>query len=339
VATWRWAIGPWYLPPQRELTLATSRKITFNLTAPATASFSLPGRSDEAGDLAEMLTDLWAYRDDRLVFRGRVINLADTVSADVHTVAADCVDYRGLLARRLLLDGDQLAWSTATYAEIAWGLVAATQNKPNGGLGIVQGVWVADAAQAPSNYRVRNYTAGAELATTLDDLAGVAFDYQIDAELNMNLWAPSHRYLSGFVADYGGNVVAFTRSATATTWANVVRVSGAADSTAADVIFTQTPEGRFEQQIGYPDVVLQSTIDDRSIGDADRWLVRRSALNMDLRPGVIGDVDQVAPGAQIPVSLSSGRLSVGGIRTVQSTAIALDDTGVVHVTLGLLVNE
>jgi hypothetical protein len=339
VTVWRWVIGPWYLPPQRELTLARSRKITFNLTAPATASFSLPGRSAEADDLAEMLTDVWCFADARLVFRGRVIGLADTVTDNVHTVAADCVDYRGLLSRRLLVEGDPLNWSTPRYADIAWGLVQATQNKPQGGLGIYQGVWQPDAAQIPSNYRVRNYAAGAEIGQTLDDLAGVAFDYDIGANLAMNLYAPAKRYLSGFVADYGGNVVGFTRSATATSWANVVRVSGAADSTLGDVVFTETPEGRFEQQVGFPDVVLQSTVDQRVTGEADRWLVRRAAINMDLRAGVIGDVDDVAPGAQLPVSLVSGRLSVGGIRTVQSTQIALDDTGVAHVSLGMLVNE
>jgi hypothetical protein len=336
MVAWRWVIGPWTQPPQRELTLATSRQMTFTLTAPCTASFSLPGRSDEAAALTEMLTDVWVYADNNLVYRGRVTGLTDTVTAAAHTVAVAVTDYRGLLTRRLLVEGDQLNWSTATYAEIAWGLVALTQAKAGGGLGIVQGVWQADDAQTPSNYRVRNYAAGAEIGTTLDDLAGVAFDYNIDANLNMNLWAPSKTHASAFVADYGGTVVGFTRGSTATTWANVTRTSGEATSTVGDTIWTDSPEGRFEQQIGYPDVVLQDTIDQRSVSDHDTWMARRSSLNLDLRPGVIDSTADLDVGDQIQVALRSGRLNVTGVRTVQQLDVNLDDTGVTHVTVGLL---
>jgi hypothetical protein len=339
MVAWRWVIGPWYRPPQRELTLATSRKLTYNLTAPAAASFSLPGRSAEAADLAEMLTDVWVFEDLRLAYRGRIIGLTDTVTNNVHTVAADCVDYRGLLGRRLVVEGDQLNWSTPRYADIAWGLVAATQAKPGGGLGVVQGTWMPDDAQPPSGYRVRNYAAGLEVGKALDDLASVAFDYDIDPNLAMNLYAPGRRYTSGFVADYGGTVTGFTRNASATNWANVVRVSGAADSTVGYNAFTNADEGRFEQQVGYPDVVLQSTVDARGPADAARWLARRSALNLDLRPGVIGSVADIAPGAEITVALRSGRLNVYGPRTVQSVEVTVDDSGVPHVRVGMLTDE
>jgi hypothetical protein len=336
MTAWRWVIGPWYQPPQRELTLATSRSLTYTLTAPCTAKFSLPGRSDEASALTEMLTDLWVYADDNLVYRGRVIGLTDTVTADSHTVAADVTDYRGLLTRRLLTEVDQLNWSTATYAEIAWGLVAQTQAKTQGGLGIVQGVWQADAAQDPSNYRVRAYTAGAEVGATLDLLAGVAFDYGIDPNLAMNLWAPNKAHASAFVADFGGTVIGFTRASSATTWANVTRTSGDASTTAGDVVETQTPEGRFEQQIGYPDVKLQATVDERSVTDHAQWLNRRASLNLDLRPGVVASTVDLDVGDQITVALRSGRLNYSGVQTVSDLAVTLDDTGVTHVRVGLL---
>jgi hypothetical protein len=336
MVAWRWAIGPWYQPPQRELTLATSRTLTYTLTAPCTASFTLPGRSAEAAAITEMLTDLWVYADDNLVYRGRVVGLTDTVTADGHTVAAAVTDYRGLLSRRLLVDDDQLNWSAATYADIAWGLVTLTQAKPGGGLGIVQGVWQADDAQDPSNYRVRNYLAGAELGVTIDDLAKVAFDYNIDPNLNMNLWAPAKAHASAFVADYGGTVVGFTRATSATTWANVTRTSGEATQTVGDTIFTDGPEGRFEQQIGYPDVVLQATIDERSTSDHAQWLTRRASLNLDLRPGVVSSTVDLDVGDQIIVALRSGRLNVSGVQTVADLGVTLDDTGVTHIRVGLL---
>jgi hypothetical protein len=337
VVAWRWVIGPWNTQPQRELTLAYNRHLSFNLTAPAAATFSLPGRTDEAAALTEMLTDMWVYADNTLVYRGRIIAITDTVAQSGHTVAVTCTDYRGLLSRRLLVEGDQLNWSTATYAAIAWGLVQSTQAKTGGGLGVTQGVWQADTAQPPSGYRVRNYQPGAEIAKTLDDLAAVAFDYQIDPALKMNLWAPGKTHTSAFVADYGGTVIGFTRAATATGWANVVRVSGDATQTVAVNLATNQPEGRFEQQIGYPDVVLQDTLAQRAPTAQTDWLTRRSSLNIDLRPGIIAHTADVDVGSQITVALRSGRIHEVGTRTIQQLDVNLDDTGVTHTRLGLLV--
>jgi len=334
MVAWRWVIGPWGTGPERELTLANSRQMTATLTAPATASFSIPGRADEAALLSEMETDLWVYADANLVFRGRVVQLADTVTADVHTLACDVVDYRGLLSRRLLVEGDQLAWSTPNLAAIAWGLVNLTQQKTGGYLGIVQGTWTADSPASPPS--VRNYQAGQQIGQALDDLAGVAFDYQIDPALRMNLWAPSYRPVSAFVGDYGGTVLGFTRSATHSTWANVIRESGDASQTVGVNLSTVAQEGRFEQQIGNPDVVLQTTVAQRAAADQQKWLARRASLNMDLRPGVVHSFADLACGSQIQVALRSGRLNVTGTYTVQQVKISLDDTGVTHTNVGLL---
>jgi hypothetical protein len=334
VTAWRWVIGDWNVAPARELTLATGRQLAYTLTAPATASFNLPGRADEALTLKRMISDLWVYADQHLVYRGRVVNLTDTVTADAHTVAVETVDYRGLLTRRLLVEGDQLAWSSPNYATIAWGLVAATQAKTDGGLGITQGIWQADSPPNPPV--VRHYQAGAEIGKTVDDLAAVAFDYGIDANLKMNLWAPSKALTSGFVADYGGTVVGFTFAAVATSWANVVRVSGDATATVSENVWKQSPEGRFEQQIGYPDVVLQDTLRARSAADSAAWLNRRVSLNMDLRPGVVNSTADLDVGSVITVALVDGRIDYTAQVTVAQLAINLDDTGVSHVRVGVL---
>lgn len=334
---WRLVIGDWTGPPERELTLATNRKATFTLTAPATLAFDLPGESDEAALLEEMVTDVWVYGDAVLVFRGRVTALTDTVTADAHTVAVTAVDYRGLLSRRLLVEGDQLNWSNATYAEIAWGLVTATQAKAGGGLGIVQGVWVPDPAQIPSNYRVRNYAAGLEIGKAVDDLAGVAFDYQIDPGLHFNLWAPGKAHISAFVADYGGTVAGFTRATAATSWANVTRSSGDATTTVGVNLVTDNPAGRFEQQIGYPDVTLQDTVAQRAAADHARWMEWQATINVDLRPGIVPQSVDLDVGNTIAVALRSGRLNEVGTRQIQQMTVAVDDNDVPRVRLGLVV--
>jgi hypothetical protein len=336
VTTWRWVIGPWYTPPQRELSAATGRQFTVNLTAPATATFDLPGRSPEAAYLDESTTDLWIYADETLAFRGRVIGLNDTVTATVHTTTVTCTDYRGLLTRRLLVEGDQLAWSTPRYYDIAWGLISLTQAKPNGSLGIFAGVTVPDAAQPPSNYRVRNYTAGDEIGKTLDDLAAVAFDYQISPGLSFDYWAPNKRDPSGFVADLGGTVAGFTRYAQSSTWANVVRVSAKADTTTADVIDNSGTPGRFEQQIGFPDVVDQSTLDQRAPAAATAWAAQTSTLTVDLRPDVVSSTADVNVGQVVTVALRSGRLNIVEPRTINQITVKISDSGAAHTTLGFL---
>jgi len=331
---WRWVIGPWGTGPQREMTLAAGRTMTATLTAPYTAGFNVPGQSPEAALIAEMDTDLWVYADANLVYRGRIIQTADTVTADNHTVAVSAVDYRGLLSRRLLVEGDTLNWSQPNLAAIAWGLVNLTQSKTGGYLGIVQGAWTPDSPASPPS--VRTYQAGQQIGQALDDMSNIAFDYNVDPQLRMNLWAPRHRPASPFVADYGGTVLGFTRTATHSTWANVIRESGDASQTVGVNLSTVAPEGRFETQIGNPDVVLQDTVAQRAAADQTKWLARRASLNMDLRPGVIHSFADLELGSQIQVALQSGRLDVTGTYTVQQVRINLDDTGVTHTNVGLL---
>jgi hypothetical protein len=138
------------------------------------------------------------------------------------------------------------------------------------------------------------------------------------------------------VADLGGTVVGFTRTATHSTWANVVRDSGDAATTVAVNAVATSPEGRWETQVGYTDVHDQATLVARASADAARLAVRRAALNLDLRPGVLHSAADLPMGSQIQVALRSGRLVVTGTQTVQQLTVAVDDDGVSHPKLGLL---
>jgi hypothetical protein len=342
LVAWRWVLGDWFSPPNRELTRAWNRQLTYTLTAPATASFNLPGRSDEAYELQEGITDLWVWADDQLCYRGRVIGVTDTVTENAYTLSVSTVDYRGLLGRRLLVEGDTLNWSMPTYADIAWGIVQRTQAKEGGGLGIVQGMWASDPPQIPSNYRVRNYNPGLEVGKALDDLASVAFDYEIrpdprsEKDLALNYFYPGKRRTSAVVLDWGGTVTGLTRSSVVSQWANATRTSGDQETTIGRNYYTYHPEGRFEQQIGYPDVVLQSTIDERAIADHAAWLRRRSSLNLELKAGIVNGPRDLDVGDVVHIAIRLGRLHVDEDRVVNEVAILLDDTGITHVRVGFL---
>jgi hypothetical protein len=346
---WRWVVGPWNSGPERELIYANSRQVTFTNNAPATATFNLPGRTDEASSIIDGLTDLWVWADTHLVFRGRVTGTQDAISENVYTLSITATDYRGLLTRRLLAEGDSpstdgksSSWSMASYARIAWGLVALTQAKPGGNFGITQGVWQPDPDQVPSGYRVRTYDFGQEIGQAIDDLAGDAtFDYNIRPGSNgtglyMNLYYPARSFNSGKVLDLGGTVAGLTRATALSNWANVTRTSGSPDTTVGVNTYTADPSGRFEQQIGYPDVVLQTTIASRAVADHSSWLTRQTSLSFDMRTGVINTLQDLDVGDTCLVVAKIGRLNINENRTVSEVDFTIDDQGIASTRVGVI---
>lgn len=350
--TWRWAIGPWNSGPERELVYATSRSLQFVNNAPANANLSLPGRSDEAAAFHGGLTDLWIWLGPDLIYRGRVTNLNDTISENVYTLAVTTTDYRGLLSRRILVEGDvgniastdvpkKVNYSAPCYADIAWDLVAKTQAKPGGNLGIVKGVWQQDPSQPSNNYRVRGYDMGSEVGKLIDDLAGDAtFDYRIRPSTDplvchMDLWYPARSVESGIVLDLGGTVAGLSHSFAISNWANVTRTSGGMDSTSGVVNYTASAEGRFEAQIGYQDVTLQSTLAARAPADHRRWLTKRSTLSMELVPGTITDLDDLDVGDKVLVVANTGRLNICELRTVSEINMSINDDGIASMRVGV----
>jgi hypothetical protein len=365
MTAWRWVIGPWDAGPERELTYLYGRQLQFTINAPAQAMFNLPGQAPECAELAEGETDLWVWSDEDLMYRGRIIQTTDSISSNVHTVSVSSVDYRGVLGRRILVEGDagnvpkppvgnpgdegyvppQVGYSMATYAAIAWDLVYKTQIKPGGNLRIIQGTWVPDPAQPPSGYRIRTYDLGLEVGKAVDDLSDDAtFDYEIRPNPNdpsflglfMNLWAPGKSRDQDLILDLGGTVTALTRSFSISNWANVTRVSGSADRTTGVNSYTARPEGRWESQIGYPDVVLQSTVNDRSVAAHNKLLERYSTINLELRPGVVNSLSDLDVGDTCLVVADRGRVKFQETHTVADLAFGISDEGVAAVRVGVI---
>lgn len=312
--------------PVAELSAATSRKITFDVDAPATATFTIPGRHDQAAVIDELLTDIVAVRDADRLFRGRVGASGDTLDADHQTDFA-AVDYRGMLARRILWDPQTFA--AEDQIDIAWDLIDYTQGLTGGNLGITRD------ADPSGVTRDRDYDAGLNVGTLLDELGRLdqGFDWEIDANLIFHAWYPSRgtdRDLAlTYFADAAGTVAAVKRSVDPANYADAVRATGADTTTpavaeAADL--ADRTEGRFDFQVGDPDIQEDTTLTAKAAGTlADRQDIE-PGYTFTLNPGLWRPAD-LWLGDTTRVVVRSGRLDVNTFQRVRRITVTLDDSG------------
>lgn len=249
------ACGPALGPPDRELTQWTSFTLTVNVDAATTLAIAgVPGSHPDAAALVELRTDVWVIRDGVPIFRGRLVSGDDDTDAPC-TFGA--VDYRGVLARRLLRETQDFV--QVEQADIAWALVAHAQAAPGGNYGITQGL------RPTGRLRDRHYDEGEFVGNLLDNLSNVidGFDYDVDTALRLNVWSPRRGVVLDEVLELGGALASLKRSRNTASFANAVRFSGGADTTtvfASDPAVATAPEGRWEVSYGLQDVILQETL-------------------------------------------------------------------------------
>jgi hypothetical protein len=334
---WKLLAGPASDGPDTELTAATGRRFTCRLGQPSDLAFTLDGRHEQAAAVTELATDVWAYRDRVLLHRGRVGTSSDTGTADTHSTTFNAPDYRALLERRYLYDGDKLSYVAEDQASIAWQLIAATQGRTAGNLGITRG-----SGQTTGFMRDRLYTAGKSVGESISQLAELAdgFDWEIDPQLRFNVFTPRRGRDTEQVLDYGGAVTEFSRAVTPADYGNAVRASAAADPRApayreaADL--ASRPEGRFELERGYPDILEQSTLEARAdylLADAQ---VLRPSYTLKLAPDRYPGPDALWVGDTCLVSIRSGRLDETTRQRVMEITFepGVDGDEVVRVTVG-----
>lgn len=306
---WKLLAGP-PSGPDVELTAATGRRITVRIGQPCDLGFTIDGRHEQAAGLAELATDIWAYRDQQLLHRGRLGTSTDDVGLDSHSSTFNAPDYRALLERRHLYDGDKRSYIQEDEASIAWQLVQATQGKTGGSLGITRGT-----GQTTGFLRDRQYVAGKSIAESINqigDLAG-GFDWEIDPQLRLNVFNPRRGRDTDHVLDYGGAVASFSRSVLPAEYGNAVRAIAGTDPRAPETReaadLATRPEGRLEIERGFPDILEQSTLAARAdhlLADAQ---VLRPSYTLTLRPGRYPGPDELWLGDTCIVAIRSGRLN------------------------------
>lgn len=307
--SWKLLAGP-PAGPDTELTAATGRKVTARIGQPFDVGFTIDGRHEQAVGIAELATDIWCYRDRVLLHRGRVGTTSDTADADTHSVTVNAPDYRALLERRFLYDGDKLSYVAEDEASIAWQLVQATQGKTGGDLGVTRG-----SGQTTGFLRDRLFTAGKGIAESIDSIGELdgGFDWEIDPQLRLNVYNPARGRDTDVVLDFGGAVTSFTRAVLPADYGNAVRAIAGTDPRAPETRqaadLATRPEGRFEIERGFPDILEQSTL----AAKAD-WLLAESqtlrpSYTLTLAAGRYPGPDALWLGDTCIVSIRSGRLN------------------------------
>jgi hypothetical protein len=341
VSRWQYIVGPAAGGREWSLTEAKGRKLNAKLTAPSEAALTINGRDPLAARVEELRTDLHVLRRDddgqsRALFRGRIGPTGDVVDETSHTVTVRALDYRAVLARRMLWSNSQLAWAGADQAAIAWGLVQQTQIRPGGPLGIVRGL-----GQTTGIMRDRTYEAGDSIGDKIQELSEVvdAFDWDVTPtsswQLDLDLWHPQRGEDRSVVLQHGGALVAsVSRDIDPAEYANAVRGSGSApegggaepppvEREAADI--ASRTEGRWDRATGHTGITTTPALVDRTDWQLAESEVIQPSYTVKLRRGAWRGPGHIWLGDTVRLIVMSGRLRVDARLRVQEFDITPSD--------------
>lgn len=334
------AVGPWRNLPDWQLTEAKGRRVTLRLSEPHEASFSLDGASPDAARIEELTTDAWLFRNGVPLYRGRIGGTSDSHDGDRHNVTVSSADYRAILGRRLLLEGDTLTYTQVDQAQLAWNLISITQGRTGGSLSIVRGT-----GQTTGVLRDRTWTPGETVLHYLDLLADVSngFDYDIaprgdSTEMSFDIHYPLRGTNRQVVLDFPGAIVSWDRQVDPGQYANSIRVSGEdtiAPATATALNVGTADEGRWEAQVGDTTIKEAATLTARAQAELARAQVVTASWSVTLRRDFWGGPDHIWLGDPVTLAVKSGRLNALTTLRVQELGIALDDNDEATISLTL----
>ncbi len=353
MAAWAWVAGDWRVGGERELTAATGRSLTVSLTDPSTASFQLFGNDPAAPTITELIDDLWVYRNGVALFRGRIIESSDDVGTSVHTCSFQATDYRGVLNRRIIPPTG--AGNSPTYQAIAtkaqetivWDdLIAVTQARPGGNLGIVK---AADWPATGVNRAGIIFGDGDSVWEQIRTLAAMSngFEFDIDATLQAHLYYPQRGTDQGSVLDYGGTVSAVRRQVNTSAFANAIRVNGGQSDTVGPYTVTDQvaslgdptahPEGLWEASLSEPSVYELAAVQAAAAARLAEVSTAQPTYQFTMTPGAWLGPDHIWIGDWVTYTVRSGRLDIRNESArVQEIGISVgqNDTETVTLTVG-----
>ncbi|MBO0863502.1 MAG: hypothetical protein J2P16_00310 [Mycobacterium sp.] len=342
---WKWLLADTHGTPQVELTTATSRQVSWNYRAAASATFHLPGDAHE-GDANEalyaneLISDVLVYHDQNLVFRGRVGAVDETLEVDKHDLTVSVVDYRTMLSRRFTATTDT-AYSNVDPGDVAWALIHDAQAWPGGNLGITRGA-------AQHTGRIYGWTVPASkpideaITDALAVFPGGSGEWWIDPQLRLQV-PPQRGADKGERLIWGTNVTKLDRKWNPDEFANVIVSTGkTGDSTtpgpptqvveASDV--ATRPEGRIAKTVSNTDLTTAQQVLEAgqfALGYSGNitpaWTVTLSEW---------GGFSHIDVGDLVWLVVKSGRLDVNQQLRVTQIDVSLDDNDdeTVQVTLG-----
>lgn len=322
---------------RQRLTKATGKRLTFSLFDPSTASFSLDSNDPEAAILDELVDDVVAYRNNKLMYRGRLVGTTDDVDATKSTVSYSSIDYKGLLFRRTMpLTIDTLA-TALEQSHIVWRMVTEAQAALGGNLGISLGLLPATGVK-----RGDKWDLGTAVGEAIDEMSKreYGFEWSVDEQLQFNLHWPVRGQVRGFTAVYGGNVDSFQRTVDPAEYANAV-TSVSTDVSGSPIIVRSelqdlgsAPQGRWDK-LDSSTATNMTELEQKSRGVLGTSAALTPSYKLHLLPGQWTPEDCWL-GDSIKVVIRQGRLNVADYYRVQTIEIEPKDDGTedVSITVG-----
>lgn len=312
-----------------ELTEARSRRLDFALDDDGKAAWSLPGRHPQTALIDELEADVVVARNGLALFRGRISASDDTLSPNVHTTTFSATDYRGMLARRGVWPGSTASFAQVDQAAIAARLIDDTQTL--GPLGITTTV------AATGIKRDRTYDVGSTIGQLIASLGRAinGFEWDISPTLALRIWYPARGVSTPvFVAEYGRNVTDVRRTVASGDFANAIRFSGKEGVASAIRTIAPGPEGRWERQLGNPDLTTAAAINEQADGAIALASAITPSYSLTLAPGAWSP-STVWLGDVIRILVRSGRLDVDTTTRVVGVSIDIGENGEESVSLQL----
>jgi microcystin-dependent protein len=239
-----------------------------------------------------------------------------------------------MLDRRILWSDSLLSFRGLDQTVIAWYMIADTQQRAGGDLGITYG-----GQPATGVIRDRDLQVGAKVGESLAQLGEMAngFDWDIDPLLRFNIYFPQRGRSANIDLVFGAQIAELTRNQDPSNFATALRYTGKAPPTqAVELVEAVFPAaGRWEAQVGNPDAALQSTVE--SLAEAALEASAEIVANYSL---VLfsgwWDPSQLWLGDVANLYIDSGRLNIQGdaFRCVGIT-IEYDDDGAEKTTVAL----
>lgn len=337
-ADWRWAFGHWNALPSNELPNVTGRSFTARVAGNSEAGFTIDGMRPEAAGIEEVDSDLWVFRNAQALYRGGVAASSITADQQSQSCVFSSADYRALLVRRLLFEGDTLVYSGLDQSQISWDLIAQAQAELGGQMNIIRGQGQTTGVIPPT----QTYAAGSSVADAINQFTGFEWDVTPGFRLPMtfDVFYPLRGQDRSKIVDYPGQINTYTRTADPGTWANALRVTG--NTGLAPVTVTAPTLGldgdrRLDAQYGDPSLLTLSAVN----AAAAKQLATQSTLLpswvVTLAPNIWGGPNDVWIGDPVTLSIQHGMLNVLETLRVQELTVTFDDNSdaaTVSLTLG-----
>ncbi len=327
---------------------ARSMRFTWKVADPATCDFEIDAHRPEVERLSPIINDVALIAEGVTdpLFRGRIVSMRERLDHTDHVLSLQAIDYAGVLDARAMFEGDTLSYSAVEQTDIAWALIQTTQARSGGNLGIVEGSNPASGVLATVSYEPGSYIReNIDMIAEADD----GFDWEVDGALRFNTWSPYRIRDTGLTLDYGGMVTDSEREFTSSAYGNVVRGSGGSDETVtttpvslAVIDIATRPEGRWERQFSWPDVVNQGVLAAKTAYQTARMASRLGTLTLTMRSGHWRGPFQLWIGDLVTLDIPlmtwwqrpAGTLPVGQVREL---TLELDEDG--GETVKLLIQE